>query len=468
MSGGSSILRANRPRKIFSQSATDVLLTNRVTNLENNVYKVTYYEIISGASGSLTVPTGATINAYEFSGANCVLSEIDINNKPTWVSPKTVGGTVVTASLNTGTGAWVKSGVTVSANVALIYSVNIKAIDYSNLNNFYIIDEVVIGDFSYTLNNTTNNSVASSLLIQKMSDETGTGFVVFNDKPTFTNWLTVPRIYGGTAVGDGIDYYSTSGNGTPSSNAHRFLGGNNGATTLLTILNDGTIRIPNNRTIQGTDSAGTNRSLITWSAGDNITINGRPGVTDIYLNPTNGGVGLYVKAGGDAGIGVASPAARWHVIKTTEQLRVGYDTSNYYSTTVGSTGAVTLSAVGASAGFTFSSPVTARLVPRVTTITSSATPTINTDNCDAVTITALATAITSMTTSLSGTPNNFDKLTIRIKDNGTARAITWGASFEAKGVALPTTTVISKVLTVGFIYDSVTAKWGCVSSVNEY
>ncbi len=108
-----------------------------------------------------------------------------------------------------------------------------------------------------------------------------------------------------------------------------------------------------------------------------------------------------------------------------------------------------------------------RITPRVTTETSSATPTINTDNSDAHSITALATAITSMTTNLSGTPTNFQKLIIRIKDNGTARAITWGASFEAKGVALPTTTVISKVLTVGFIYDTVTSKWGCVASAQE-
>lgn len=108
-----------------------------------------------------------------------------------------------------------------------------------------------------------------------------------------------------------------------------------------------------------------------------------------------------------------------------------------------------------------------RITPRITSITSHATPTINTDNCDAVTITAQAEAITSMTTNLSGTPTNFQKLIFRIKDNGTARAITWGASFEAKGVALPTTTVISKVLTVGFIYDSVTSKWGCVASAQE-
>lgn len=108
-----------------------------------------------------------------------------------------------------------------------------------------------------------------------------------------------------------------------------------------------------------------------------------------------------------------------------------------------------------------------RITPRVTSEASSATPTINTDNSDAHSITALATAITSMTTNLSGTPTNFQRLLIRIKDNGTARAISWGASFEAKGVALPTTTVLSKVLTVLFIYDTVTSKWGCVAVANE-
>lgn len=108
-----------------------------------------------------------------------------------------------------------------------------------------------------------------------------------------------------------------------------------------------------------------------------------------------------------------------------------------------------------------------RTTARVTTIVSNATPTVNTDNCDAVTITALAAAITSMTTNLSGTPTNFQKLLFRIKDDGTIRAITWGASFVAKGVALPTTTVASKLLTVGFIYDTVAATWGCVASAQE-
>ena len=108
-----------------------------------------------------------------------------------------------------------------------------------------------------------------------------------------------------------------------------------------------------------------------------------------------------------------------------------------------------------------------RVTPRVSTETSSATPTINTDNVDAHSITALAAAVTSMTTNLSGTPTNFQKLIVRFKDDGTGRGITWGASFEAKGVALPTTTTANKVLTVGFLYDTVTSKWGCVASANE-
>lgn len=108
-----------------------------------------------------------------------------------------------------------------------------------------------------------------------------------------------------------------------------------------------------------------------------------------------------------------------------------------------------------------------RFTPRITTIVSSATPTINTDNCDAVTITALAAAITSMTTNLTGTPVNFDMLLIRIKDDGTGRAITWGASFASSQATLPTTTVASKVTTVGLIWDSVKAKWICIATDQE-
>ena len=108
-----------------------------------------------------------------------------------------------------------------------------------------------------------------------------------------------------------------------------------------------------------------------------------------------------------------------------------------------------------------------RVTKRVSTEASSATPTINTDNVDAHSITAQGEAITSMSTNLSGTPTNFQTLIIRILDDGTGRAITWGAAFEARGVDLPTTTTAGKLLTVGFIFDSVDSIWGAVASVEE-
>ncbi len=103
----------------------------------------------------------------------------------------------------------------------------------------------------------------------------------------------------------------------------------------------------------------------------------------------------------------------------------------------------------------------ATIDPRVLNITSSATPTINTSLYDVVNITALSVAITSMTTNLSGTSGNFKTLTISIKDNGVARAITWGAKFASLYATLPTTTIVGKTLSVGLRYNTSTNIWYC-------
>lgn len=130
-------------KRVYSidDSTNNARLNSRITTLENNEYKITYYEIVSGTSGSLTVPTGATLNSGEFGlSGNSILSKIDGSNKPTFESPKTSGGTIVTANLNTTNGSWTTSGVYTDPQVALIYSIRIKAKDYSNLNYNRIIE----------------------------------------------------------------------------------------------------------------------------------------------------------------------------------------------------------------------------------------------------------------------------------------------------------------------------------------
>lgn len=78
-------------------------------------------------------------------------------------------------------------------------------------------------------------------------------------------------------------------------------------------------------------------------------------------------------ANGNGGIGLGSgaPSARWHAISTTEQMRLGYDTSNYYSTAVGSTGGVTFDAVGSGAGFDFSDRLTVNTNPVIVVLSST-------------------------------------------------------------------------------------------------
>jgi hypothetical protein len=64
---------------------------------------------------------------------------------------------------------------------------------------------------------------------------------------------------------------------------------------------------------------------------------------------------------------------------------------------------------------------------------------------------------------LAGTPVDGNKLTFRILDNGTARAITWNATYVAIGVALPTSTVASKTTYIGCVYNANNTRWDVIA-----
>ncbi len=99
----------------------------------------------------------------------------------------------------------------------------------------------------------------------------------------------------------------------------------------------------------------------------------------------------------------------------------------------------------------------------VQSFVSTATPSINSEVFGAFRLTAQAVPVTAVT--VTGVPRDLQQLVARIQDAGVAEAITWGSQFEAVGVALPTTTVPGARHTVRFVYDAVTAKWGCVAAV---
>lgn len=98
-------------------------------------------------------------------------------------------------------------------------------------------------------------------------------------------------------------------------------------------------------------------------------------------------------------------------------------------------------------------------------ITSSSTPTPDADAAEQFNITALAAA--AAIAAPTGTPEPTQKLIIRIKDNGTARALTWNAIYRSCGATLPTTTVLGKTMYVGLIYNATDSKWDCVAVSTE-
>jgi hypothetical protein len=110
-----------------------------------------------------------------------------------------------------------------------------------------------------------------------------------------------------------------------------------------------------------------------------------------------------------------------------------------------------------------------RITPRVTAITSNATWAPSADTDDVYEITAQAAAVTTISNP-SGTPVDMQKLMIRVKDNGTARALTWsGSQWRASSdLALPTTTILSKTLYMGFIFNSADTKWDLVALLNNF
>ena len=109
-----------------------------------------------------------------------------------------------------------------------------------------------------------------------------------------------------------------------------------------------------------------------------------------------------------------------------------------------------------------------RINPRIGTVTSSATITPTGDASDQYNVTAQAVGGTFAIP--SGTPVNGQKLTLRIKDNGTAQTLAWTTSaggYRAIGVTLPTTTVISKTLYVGCIYNTADSFWDVIAVAQQ-
>ena len=239
----------------------------------------------------------------------------------------------------------------------------------------------------------------------------------------------------------------------------------NTATTGAVTLS-GTLDVDNGGTGQTTytdgqlligNSTGNTLTKATLTQGTGITITNGSGIITV----ANAGVTSFTSSSG-----LSTNTSATGAVSVTNTAPMTYPTGTGIAVvTSGTSWGTTLTAPsGDIVGTTDTQTLTNKRVTRrvLASIANSATPTLNTDNFDMMVITGQSVAITSFTTNLTGTPTNGQTLWISITGT-TAIAITWGASFESSTVALPTTTVSTNRLDIGFVWNVATGDWRCIA-----
>ena len=433
--------------------------------------------ITGGTNTRVLYDNAGVVGEYTISGTGSVA----MTTSPTFVTP-TLGAATAT-SIN---------GLTLTASTGTLTITNGKTLSVSNTLTFTGTDSssVAFGAGGTVLYTTSaipltvgTTTIASGTNTRILYDNagvlgeytlTGTGTVVaMQTAPTFITSITTPSV-----LASANDSGALGASGTAFSDLFLASGG-----VINWLAGDATIthsagllttNVP--VTITGVATADGFAPTSTTATGNRLylpaantlgfAINGTGEVqlTATALSPiTDGGSSLgattlgWQNLFGNTGFVLNIEAGDWVATHTAGILTVG--TGDFRVTTAG-TNTASVVTVGGTQTLT-NKRVTRRLT---TTNAPGATPTTNTDNVDVMNFTGLNTAITSMTTNLSGTPSDGDLLEFRFLDDGTARAITWGASFAATTVALPTTTVISTILRVGFEWRAASSKWECIAT----
>lgn len=237
-------------------------------------------------------------------------------------------------------------------------------------------------------------STTSAQLAGVISDETGSGVLVFWTDPTFTTRINVPEIKATSS--SWVDVHNNSG-----TQVALFGAGWSTGSTLVGTTNVGSASADYHQFWGGT---GTITDTATWSS-TNININVVP--------------------------------------KWTGRLQVGW----VNVPTISSTDTLT------------NKRITDRIKQDANHTTSV---TMDSDSYDEYDITAQAGAL--LFNNPSWTPTNCQKLMVRIKDNWTARVLTYWSQFASWSATLPTTTTLSKKLWIWFEWDSTDSKWYCLAT----
>jgi hypothetical protein len=256
---------------------------------------------------------------------------------------------------------------------------------------------------------------------------------------------------------DGVLYYKNSRNAIASLSS----GGTfNTSTLVATAVTATYAQSFNTSTLVATAVTATNASKLLGGAVGSIPYQISPNVTDFIAIGQNG----YVLTSNGS-------TATWQA-SSGGSLTSQYFGSNLGTvTTLNFTTGTTATLVGSvlTIRATGSGSSTGQFTPNVYTTSSTSTAVIDVTNIDQYNITSLAADVTFSVTS-TVTPNNGQRLLIRIRSDATPRNLTWTQTanqFRTIGISFPTITSASKLVYIGCVYNAADGYWDLISSLQQ-
>lgn len=353
----------------------------------------------------------------------------------------------------------------IDTSIAGTASVTMTAADYTLSNNNGVADEsramfIVLGGTPGASYNVICPAVSKLYFVtnntgfaQTFKTSAGTGISVPNGarialRCDGTNVVEALNYAGSLTLGSPLAVGS-GGTGAATFTANNVLLGNGtSAFQVVAPGASGNVLTSDGTTWQSTAPSGNVASISFGSTG---------------LTPSTATTGAVTVAGtlaaANGGTGVANNSA--NTITFSGAFGVTFTLTNTTSVTFPTSG--TLATLAGTETLT-----NKRITQRVNSIADAATITPTGDSSDQYNVTALAQAATIAAP--SGTPTSGQKLILRIKDNGTNRALTWtttSGAYRAIGVTLPTTTTANKTSYIGCIYNSDATYWDVVAVTTE-
>ena len=208
----------------------------------------------------------------------------------------------------------------------------------------------------------------------------------------------------------------------------------------------------------------------TYTAGTGLTLNGSQfSISNTTVTAGSYGNGDYVATFTVNSQGQLTSAANTAITANAANLTGTVLNSSVITSSLTSVG--TLSSLNVTGNITGANLTSTRVITRTANngATTSGTITPNADTSDQFNMIGLTGTVT--VNSPSGTFTDGQKLTIRIKDDGSARTLNWtvaGAnSYRVIGTTLPTTTTAGKVSYVGCVYNSQDSFWDVVAVATQ-